>query len=72
VYIVAGDNFAASARDEPDGQLTDESSSFFINCVGWVAERSLDLTRIGAEVTMAKLHSRPSLQYRYEHYDPRW
>jgi hypothetical protein len=24
------------------------------------------------EVTMAKFHARPSLQYRYEHYDPRF
>jgi hypothetical protein len=24
------------------------------------------------EVVMAKLHARPSLQYRYEHYDPRF
>ena len=26
----------------------------------------------GKEVVMAKHRSRPSLQYRYEHYDPRW
>jgi hypothetical protein len=24
------------------------------------------------EVSMAKLHARPSLQYLYEHYDPRF
>jgi hypothetical protein len=26
----------------------------------------------GEEVFMAKLHARPSAQYRYEHYDPRF
>lgn len=26
----------------------------------------------GAGGYMAKRHGRPSMQYRYEHYDPRW
>jgi hypothetical protein len=40
--------------------------------VGPDVKRQLRLMRTAPDgVKMAKLHSRPSPQYRYEHYDPR-
>jgi len=55
----------AGLRGPPPRWVTDEASH------GPLRPGAADYDELNGGGAMAKYHSRPSAQYRYEHYDPR-